>query len=306
MSSPTPARGRWCILIAALLWSTSGAFTKALKEDTFFGVNEPPIQDLLLAGFLVPVQIAFYRTIFASAAFAATLQAKDIVFRKPMIGSAFCFAFMNITFVSAMALGTSANAIFLQYSAPLWVYLISTFWLGDRPDSKSTVAMWIGLAGIAIIIAGGWQGGQLDVVAIALASGLCYAGVLMFLRLLSDVSPRWITLWNHFWSAAILLPFVLPLDSPSWPQLAVIFVFGTVQMGLPYALMAYGLRSVSPQEAGTICLLEPVLNPVWAYLVSPATETPHLSTYIGGAVIVTALAWRYWPRGTRRESMESF
>ena len=52
----------------------------------------------------------------------------------------------------------------------------------------------------------------------------------------------------------------------------------------------------APQEAGAITLLEPLLNPIWAYLVSPATETPPPTTYLGGALILGALAWRYWPR----------
>jgi drug/metabolite transporter, DME family len=60
--------------------------------------------------------------------------------------------------------------------------------------------------------------------------------------------------------------------------------------------VARGLRVVSPQEAGAITLLEPLLNPVWAYLVSPLTEKPLLTTYMGGALILGALVWRYWPR----------
>jgi drug/metabolite transporter (DMT)-like permease len=64
-------------------------------------------------------------------------------------------------------------------------------------------------------------------------------------------------------------------------------------MGLPYWLMSRGLRSVSPQEAGAITLLEPILNPVWAYLV--ANEEPPLATVFGGLFILGALAWRYWP-----------
>jgi drug/metabolite transporter (DMT)-like permease len=64
-------------------------------------------------------------------------------------------------------------------------------------------------------------------------------------------------------------------------------------MGLPYWLVARGLRVVSPQEAGMITLLEPLLNPLWAYLV--AREIPKFPTFIGGALILGALAWRYWP-----------
>jgi drug/metabolite transporter (DMT)-like permease len=66
-------------------------------------------------------------------------------------------------------------------------------------------------------------------------------------------------------------------------------------MGLSYWLAAQGLRSVSPQEAGTLLLLEPILNPIWAYLVSPATERISPFTLFGGLFILGALAYRYWP-----------
>ena len=67
-------------------------------------------------------------------------------------------------------------------------------------------------------------------------------------------------------------------------------------MGLAYWLMAKGLQTVGASEAGTISLLEPILNPLWAYLVAPQKESPTAFTLAGGALILGALAWRYWPR----------
>jgi drug/metabolite transporter (DMT)-like permease len=119
---------------------------------------------------------------------------------------------------------------------------------------------------------------------------------MLFLRTLRTASSRWLTVLNHFGGALALLPFVLPLPPPTPVQLVVLFFFGAVQMALPYWLVARGLRVVSPQEAGAITLLEPLLNPVWAYLASPETEAPAAATYLGGAFILGALAWRYWPR----------
>ena len=82
---------------------------------------------------------------------------------------------------------------------------------------------------------------------------------------------------------------------PTWPQLGWLALFGTLQMGLPYLLMARGLRSVGPQEAGTLTLLEPILNPLWAYLVAPEKEKPTVHILVGGGCILAALAYRYWP-----------
>ena len=114
------------------------------------------------------------------------------------------------------------------------------------------------------------------------------------LRVLRGASSRWLTVLNQLAGGVALVPLVWSLGVPTPEQLAVLFVYGAAQMALPYWLVARGLRTVSPQEAGTITLLEPLVNPLWAYLVSG--ETPGWPTVAGGAFILGALAWRYWPR----------
>ncbi len=288
---PPPAglsltQGRLCVVLAALLWSTSGAFTKVLRHPTPLGLDEPEV---------LPLQIAFFRVLFAGLALAPLLRPRDLVLRPAMLATALSFAVMNGLFVYALAVGTAANAIFLQYTAPMWMYLVSVFWLGEPADRRGAVSLAIGLTGIAVIIAGGWQGEQLPVVAVALGSGVAYAGVLIGLRVLRHAPTRWVTVFNLLFSAAFLLPWVWDRPIPTGPQLLLLFLYGTLQMGLPYWLVGRGLRTVSPQEAGTLTLLEPLLNPVWAYLASPATEQPSGFTLAGGAFILGALAYRYWP-----------
>jgi drug/metabolite transporter (DMT)-like permease len=291
-SVPSLTQGRLYVALAAVLWSTSGAFTKILTKDTFLDLNEPPI---------TATQIAFFRVLFAGLVLTPTLRRQDFSWRGLMLVAAVCFAVMNFLFVTAMDMGPAANAILLQYTAPLWMYLASIWWLGEPADRRSSLALVVGLLGIAVIVGGTWEGGgQLAVVAIALGSGVAYAGVMVCLRLLRDVSPRWLTVWNHLCGALALAPFLWTMSLPTWPQLVCLVLFGALQMGMPYWFVARGLRSVSPQEAGAITLLEPVLNPIWAYLVSPATETPAPAILLGGALIVGGLAWRYWPRQARR------
>ncbi len=284
--APQPAGyGRLCIVLAALLWSTSGGFTKVLTLDTPLGLNAPEV---------TPLQIAFFRPVFACLVLLPTLRRRDLAFRPLMLPMTATFAVMNAAFVSAMSLGTAANAILLQYTAPMWMFLASVWWLGERADWRSFVALLVGLVGMGVIVAGGWREAQLGVVGLGLLSGVTYAGVVLCLRVLRDVSGSWLTVLNQFASALVLVPFVYALPMPSPGQLAVLFLFGAVQMALPYWLMARGLRSVSAQEAGTITLLEPLFNPLWAYLV--AAELPSSTTFVGGAFILGALAYRYWPR----------
>jgi drug/metabolite transporter (DMT)-like permease len=193
-------------------------------------------------------------------------------------------------------MGTAANAIFLQYTAPLWVYLAGIWWLGEKADQRSTVAVAAGMLGVAVILAGGWQGERLDVIGLALGSGVAYAGVILWLRVLRGSSPRWLTVLNHLGSAVVLFPDALRFGLPTTGQLVWLFLFGAIQMGLPYWLMARSLQTISPAEAGTLTLLEPILNPLWAYLVAPTEEMPGAMTWIGGALILSGIAYRYWPR----------
>jgi DME family drug/metabolite transporter len=279
-------KARLCVVLAALLWSTSGAFTKILCEDTGLGLNEPAID---------PLAIAFWRVAFAAVVFLPAVRRREWTFRPALWLTGLAFALMNASFVLATALGPSANAILLQYTAPMWVYAICVGVLGEPAERRGTATLLLGMTGIGVLFAGEWTGSRLPAVLLALGSGLAYALMMIGLRVQRDVSSYWLTAFNFFFGAMVLLPIVWRHPLPSWPQLAMLFVFGAVRLSLSYWLLAVGLRHLSTQEVGTLSLIDPMLNPLWAYLVSPATETPTLWTLAGGACIVGALGWRYWP-----------
>jgi drug/metabolite transporter (DMT)-like permease len=286
VTTPSPTRGRLLILTAAILWSTSGAFTNFLREPTALGLDVPR---------LTPLQIALGRALFAGLVLVPLLRPRDLTFRPITLATALLFTAMNATFISALALGKSANAILLQYTAPLWLFLAGVCGLGERADRRGVVALMAGLAGIAVIIAGGSAENATLPVLLGLGAGVTFAGVILGLRVQRDASPVWLTVFNHLFCAAALLPFVLALQPPTWPQVGFLAVYGALQMGIPYLLMTRGLRDVSSQEAGTLTLLEPLLTPVWAYLVAPAKEKPNEYIFLGGALILLGLVYRYWP-----------
>jgi drug/metabolite transporter (DMT)-like permease len=284
---PGRATALLCVIAAAVLWSLSGAFKGVLLTPTPLGLHDPPI---------LPGHIAFYRVFFAGLVLLPTLRCRDVRLYPKLLWLPACFAAMNWAFTTALARGTAASAIFLQYAAPVWVYLFGIVCLGERPDARSTVSVLLCAAGVAVILAGGWGGDDAAVVSLALASGVFYAAVLIGLRAFAAESPRWLTVLNHLSAAAILVPWAARLPLPSPGQLAWLALFGAVQMGLPYLLMARGLQTVSAREAGMLTLLEPLLNPLWAFLVAPATEQPPAATWLGGALILAGLAYRYRPR----------
>jgi drug/metabolite transporter, DME family len=136
-------------------------------------------------------------------------------------------------------------------------------------------------------------------------SGIVYAAVVLFLRVLRDHAAVWITALNLLGTAVTLGLFVLLTDgfsgfaawvsAPSAAQFAVLAAAGILQMGIPYWLFTRSLRWVSPQEAAIITLIEPLLNPVWAYLLTPSSDTPTIAMFIGGGLILLALVWKYLP-----------
>jgi drug/metabolite transporter, DME family len=292
-SGLSPARGRLYIFLAALLWSTSGAFTKVLTQDTALGLNDPALDAYPVGDVNVPVQIACYRVLFAGLVLLPLVRRSDMTVNGLMIVMGIFFAVMNTLFVTAMALGTAANAIVLQYTAPMWMFLASVLLLREPVHRRDSVTLGIALAGIAVIVIGGGAEGAF-VIGIALVSGFSYACVVICLRVLRHESTQWLTAWNFLFSGLVLVPFMVALRPPTFAQFIVLFLYGAAQMALPYWLMARALRAVSPAEAGTITLFEPILNPLWTYLMSG--EEPARETYIGGALILAALVWRYWPR----------
>ena len=114
-------------MLAAVLWSLSGGFTKLLTQQAHWALGTQALPGLV---------IAFYRALFAGLVLLPLVRRSDIGFRPLMIVLAGCFAAMNALFVLAMALGSAANAVLLQYTAPMWMYVASIFLLGEPAGSS--------------------------------------------------------------------------------------------------------------------------------------------------------------------------
>jgi drug/metabolite transporter (DMT)-like permease len=272
--------GRICIVMAAILWSSSGLFAKA----TIFHDWPPESRGMMLA---------FWRALFAGLLLApAVRKPRWNVRLAPMTLS---FAGMNATYLSAMTLTTAANAIWLQCTAPLWIFLATMLFGIEAFNRRDLFPLACGLCGVALILSHELQGQQQAGVALGLTSGLFYAGVVMSVRSLRSENAAWLVALNHLVAAAVLLPYAIYRGlAPSPEQFAVLAAFGLLQMGIPYVLFARGLRSVTSQEATLIGLLEPVLVPLWAY--AAWGEVTAWWTIGGGGLILVGLLVRYWPR----------
>ena len=272
-------RGRAMVVVAALLWSTSGAFVKS-----------PPLAAIPQEG-RGPL-LACFRALSAAAVLAVFVRPKHVRWRPMLVPLVVSFASMNVLFVTALTRTTAAAAVFLQYTSTGWAFLLSAIFLGERLSRLNLVALGCAMVGIWWIVAGDWTTQNYAGNWLALAAGVCYAGVVVSLKWLRDEDPAWLVALCHAVAGLILLPTVLTGPLVLGPeQWTLVVLLGVVQMGLPYVLFARALRHVSTQEAALLTLIEPIANPIWVLLLWG--ETVPVSTWIGGGFIVGGLAVRY-------------
>ncbi len=276
-----------------------------LRRPTGLGLDAPQ---------LTPVQIAFWRSLFDGLCLLPLLRPKAIRFRPLMLLMVGCFTIMSGLYLSALGLGNAANAILLQNTAPVWVYLISVFLLGQVKERTAWKPIALAMCGACTIVAGNWpwhisgveQSAQIQILGMAVGSGVMYAGVVIFLGLLNKESPAFLMVLNLLGTAALIAITIGILHGPAFlfawitepngKQLLFLAAFGVLQMAVPYVLFARSLKVLSSTDAAIITLIEPLLNPVWAYLIDPANEQPSWWTILGGTLLLLALLWRYKPR----------
>jgi DME family drug/metabolite transporter len=266
---------RLLLLAAAVLFSTGGAAIKATA----------------LTGW----QVACFRSLVAAAALTALIPAARQVRHWRVWAAALAYAATLILFVTANKLTTSANSIFLQSTAPLYLLLLGP-WLLKEPIRRSDLAfMAVVATGLSLFFFGSERvvatapnpaAGNL----LAVISGATWALTIAGLRWLGrkesgDQSMAMVAAGNLI-AFAVCLPMALPVAQMSGRDLTVLVYLGVFQIGLAYVCVSKGIREVPAFEASTILLVEPALNPVWAWMVHG--ERPSAWALAGGALILTA------------------
>lgn len=280
-------KGRLLIIAAAVLWSSSGFFAKA---PTF---SDWPVDSRGL-------NLAFWRSFFAAAILIFFVRRIQWTWRLlPMVT---VFALMNWTYLNAMVYCESSLAIWLQYTAPAWVFLFSWIFWRERPQWADWMLLAFAAAGVAVILSAELTGASAVGVKFGLGSGLFFAAVVICIRHLRDIDATWLVFLNQFVTAAVLAPVAIPMSPIStspWPsgiQWLFLAMFGILQIGLPYVLFAKGLQSTSSHEASGLSLLEPILVPIWVFVAwrgSVDYQFPAITTIIGASLILAGLLARY-------------
>ncbi|MAT14564.1 MAG: hypothetical protein CMJ46_04760 [Planctomyces sp.] len=286
--SPLTTEPRWIgisfILMTSVMWSTSGAFVKS-----------PPFAEM--PADTRGLFLACFRAMFAGIFLFPLALRGRFSWERTMGWMLLSFAVMNITFITAMSYTTAAAAIFLQCTSALWAPIMGVFFLGESFSRAHKFGLVPIVLGIVLFVFWDLRPEYLIGNLLALISGVAYAGVVVTLRRLRDHNPFYLAALNNFLSGLVVLPWLLFagfFSGPHAPEtihwvLAV--AMGIVQLGLPYVLFSFGLKRVTAGEASLLVLIEPILNPLFVWLM---WSIPVLMRDVwGGAFILTGLALRY-------------
>ena len=212
---------------------------------------------------------------------------KVVVNRSVLIGS--CCMFVTTTlYVMANKLTTAANAIVLQFTAPVFIILAMWIFFHERPTRLDVSTCAVVLAGICFFFIDGLRGGGTLGNALALLSGVSYAGVFMMSLLEGSDSLSSILLGQGV-SAIVGLPFLLQMQRAEFTRTAIaaVVMLGVFQLGLAYILFSKGLETTPPVVASLTTGIEPILNPVWVAIFHGEMISP--LSLVGAVVVVGAI-----------------
>ncbi len=281
------------LLLCALFWSLNGALIKILMmpREGFPGVSA--------------LTIACYRSLLGGVVFVPLVYRQLPSLRRVgpgwPIASVLLFTLMTVSFVVATTQMAAANAIILQYTSPIWVFLLSPILLNEKPRLTEGLVLVLAMAGVVIIFAGN-TGHDSRWLLVALLSGFGFGSLTITLRALRPVNPLFVAGMNALGSGLVLaIPVALVSTFAMSPtQWGLMLIMALVQFTLPYVLFSWALRHVEAHKAALIILLEPLLNPLWTFLV--LGEPVPRATLVGGPLILLGVAgWVLlgWQRARR-------
>jgi drug/metabolite transporter (DMT)-like permease len=268
------------LVLTALLFSTGGAAIKATR--------------------LTAPQTAALRSGVAAAALWLLIPEARRRWTKGTLVVALAYAATLALFVHANKLTTSANAVFLQAAAPLYLLVIGPLFLKEKPRRAD---LWTGLllaVGMLLFLFGSAppQATAPDPAAgnlLAAASGLTWALTLAGMRRLARTAGGTalpVVVAGNVLVFLLSLPSALPMALPAWKDAAVILYLGCVQIALAYWILARAIQRVPAFEASLILLLEPVANPLWSWLIHG--ERMGAAALAGAACVLAGVAWQAW------------
>ena len=253
----------------------------------------------VLARFLIVQDswaIVFWRSVWGALFLIGFLLVKDGLgptlnsFRRmrfPAIVVALCFCVASISFVVALKFTTVANILLVQATVPLIASSMAWLAFGERVSRNTWIAIALVICGVAVMVSGSFDGSISSIGdSLAILIAVAFATATVVTRRYSDVPMVPAVGLGIVVAAAIAFSqvssfVVLPFD------MVVLFSFGALNLGLGLALFAVGARLIPASISALIGTAEPVLGPLWVWIVHG--ETPSLRTLTGGAIVMVVL-----------------
>ena len=254
---------------AGILWSTGGVLIKWIDWH--------------------PLAIAGVRSAIAAVVLSGFIRKPRFNWSFAQVGGAVCFAVTVILFVTSTKLTTAANAILLQYTAPIYTALFSGVFLKERVHWYDWLVTMVVFGGILLFfmdnltLRGTWGS------VLAIFSGVSWAWLGLFLRKQKDASPFESILLGHLLTCVIGLPFMFH-SAPSAAGWLGLVLLGIFQMGISHFIYALAIRRVRALDAILVLTIEPVFNPIIVYIL--IGESPGRMAIVGGCVVLCAVTVR--------------
>ncbi len=260
------------LLVTVLLWSTSGLFVKLST--------------------LNPIALAGARSLVTSAVLLIWIGKPRFTWAREQLLGAVAIMATFMMFITATTWTSAANAIFLQYTAPLWVALFAGWYLGEKTHRWDWWIMGAIVVGMALFFGEKLTPQGMAGNVLAIFSGVTMAWMTLFLRKQPGSAAETILLGNLL-TAAIGVPVFLwqvaqgEVRAVEW---GILLYMGVLQLGIPFILYTIAIVRLSALETILIATLEPILNPIWVFLV--VGERPGGLALAGGAIVVAAVTVR--------------
>ena len=265
--------GQGAVFLCAILWSSSGLFIKLMDWHPMVITG---LRSLIAALFMLGVRTFIFKP------------GRQKNKKGPLWAGAFVYSFTMFTFVIANRLTTAANVIVLQYSAPVWAALLGWIVLKERPRWQHWVALACVFGGFTLFFRDGFSTAASLGDSIAVLSGLLFGAHSVLMRMQKDGNPADCMLLSHVVTFIISIPFIIlyPPELNSSSVLPIVYM-GIVQIGCASLLYSYGLKRITAVQAMLTAVIEPLLNPLWVFVV--IGERPSVSALIGGGIILEAI-----------------
>ena len=257
------------VLLAALCFSTGGILVKLIPWS--------------------PVAINGARNLIGALIVGIFLLVTRhrIKISKSVIIGAISTIGVTTCFIIANKLTTAANAIVLQYTAPVFVMVLMALIFHEKPGKKEILTCAAVFSGVFLFFLDGLKTGNLLGDLVAVLAGIFYAGVLM-MNTAEDADALSSSFLGQLASGIIFTPLCIRETDFSAPVIAAVLILGAVQVGLAYVFLSVGIRRIKAITASFIMSLEPILNPVWVALFYGERISPLAA--IAAVIIVGAIA----------------